>query len=275
MSELYDLISSVVRKELNGLNLTKTVPCKVIRILDNEKVEVELISNKARYAVANYSGSPVNVGETVQLFYRGTISENSAYIGAAFYKSGATSNFVMMDSKTSLISSQYSSVSKIDIKAINDTNIEITYNASILGTNNGEVEFAIYIDNIEQDYKPLSSVIASSRTTISFSIPAHIQQGKHKIEICAKGMASIERVCAFVSGQIEKIEIAFDDITDNDFIYVTNNTTTDVVLYIGTSTAPKIPNTINGKPVGILCASAFGVSNVEAVYIPDGVTEIE
>lgn len=275
MSELYDLVSSIVKKELNGLNLTKTIPCRVVQVLDNEKVEVELISNKAHYRVYNYSGSPVNIGETVQLFYRGTISENSAYIGASFYKSDATTNFVIMDSKTGLISSEYSLASKVDIKAINDTNIEITYNASILGTNNGEVEFVIRIDGIEQDYKPLSSTIESSRIMVSFSMPSHIAQGKHSIEIRVKGTANIERVYAFVSGQVEKIEVDFDNVTSDDFIYITNDTTTDIALYIGESLVPKIPDTINGNPVGVLYASAFNASNVEAVYIPDGVTEIE
>lgn len=275
MSELYDLVSSIVRKELNRFDLTKTTPCRVVQVLDNQKVEVELVSNKAHYRVSNYSGSPVNIGETVQLFYRGIISESSSYIGASFYKSGATTNFVVMDSKTGLIGSEYSLASRVDVKAINDTNIEITYNASILGTNNGEVEFVVHIDGIEQDYKPLSSTIESSRTMVSFSIPSHIKQGKHNIEIRVKGIANIERVYAFVTGQVEKIEANFDDVVSDDFIYITNDIITDIALYIGTSLVPKIPETINGKPIGKLCASAFNVSDVEAVYIPDGVTEIE
>lgn len=275
MSELYNVIGNIVRKELNELNLIKTAPCKVVHVLGHEKVEVELIANKARYKVSNYSGSPVNIGETVQLFYRGTISENSAYIGASFYKSGATTNYVIMDSKTGLIGSEYSIASKVNVKAINDTNIEITYNASILGTNNGEVEFVVNIDGIEQDYKPLSSTVESSRIMVSFSIPSHIKQGKHSIEIRAKGTASIERVYAFVRGQVEKIENVFDDITSGDFVYITNDMNADIALYVGTSLVPKIPDTINGNPVGVLCASAFNVSNIEAVYIPDGVTEIE
>lgn len=275
MSELYDLVGSIVKKELNGLNLTKTTPCRVVQVLDNQKVEVELVSNKAHYRVPNYSGSPVNVRETVQLFYRGIISESSSYIGASFYKSGATTNFVVMDSKTGLIGSEYSLASRVDVKAINDTNIEITYNASILGTNNGEVEFVVYIDGIEQDYKPLSSTIESSRIMVSFSIPSHIKQGKHNIEIRVKGIANIERVYAFVNGQVEKIETNFDDVVSDDFIYITNDIITDIALYIGTSLVPKIPETINGKPIGKLCASAFNVSDIEAVYIPDGVTEIE
>lgn len=274
MSELYDLISSVVRKELNGLNLTKTVPCKVIRILDNEKVEVELISNKARYAVANYSGSPVNVGETVQLFYRGIISENSAYIGAAYYKP-ETINFIMMESKLGLTDDTLFLISQVDLKTINDTNIEITYNASILGIDNDEVEFTIYVDDIAQEYKPLSSVTPSLKTTISFSIPVAVKRGNHSVKIYTNSIVNIERVCAFVSGQVEKVDVVFDDVSDDNFIYTVNDTNTDVILYIGQSGSPKIPNTINGQPVGKLCASAFNVSNIKAAYIPDGVIEIE
>lgn len=275
MSELYDLVSSIVCKELNRFDLTKTTPCRVVQILGNGQVEVELISNKARYKVFNYSGSPINIGETVQLFYRGIISENSSYIGASSYKSGTANSFIIMDSKTGLISSQYSLISSVDLKAINDTNIEITYNASILGTNNGEIEFVVYVDGIEQEYKPLSTIIELSTTTVSFSLPAYLLQGKHDVKIYARGTASIERVCAFISGQVEKIKIVFDDISDDDFIYIINNTNTDIVLYIGDNNSPKIPNMVNGRPIEKLCVSAFSISDVEAVHIPDGIIEIE
>lgn len=275
MSELYNLISNIVKKELGNFNSIQTVPCRVIDVLSNGTVQVELISTKARYIVANCSGSTVSIGETVQLYYRGIISNHTAYIGASFYKAGTTGSFIMMDSKTGLTSSQYSTISSVDLKAINDTNIEITYNASVLGTNNGEVEFVVYIDDIEQEYKPLLTVVESSITTISFSIPAYLLQGKHNVKIYARGTASIERVCAFISGQVEKIEVIFDDVSDDDFIYITNDSNVDIVLYIGDNNSPKIPDTINGKPIGKLYASAFNVSDIEAVYIPDGVTEIE
>lgn len=65
----------------------KSVPCKVIELLDNEKVKVEVISSGANYIVLNRCGNDVQLGENVSLFYHGDIiNSNQAYIGAAINK---------------------------------------------------------------------------------------------------------------------------------------------------------------------------------------------
>ena len=60
-----------------------------------------------------------------------------------------------------------------------------------------------------------------------------------------------------------------------DFIFIDNTDTVDIVFYTGDTLVVQIPNARDGKPVKTICASTFNVSNVEAVHIPDGVTEIE
>ncbi len=272
MSELHSLISNIVKKELNNLNSIKSVPCRVINILDNGSVQVELITNKARYAVANYCGSSVEIGEVVQLYYRNMLSNNTAYIGASLYK---PTKIIAMESKTGLIDSEFSLVSSVSVKNTRDTDIIITYNAVILGIDNNDVEFVIRIDGVEHGYKPIISTVSLLKMSINFSVPYLITKGNHTVEILAKGISNIECANGFVSGQVEKGGIIFDDVTDDDFIYISNADTTDTVLYIGKSVIPKIPDAINEKPVGVVCASTFNTSNVEAVYIPDGVTEIE
>ena len=275
MSELYNLISNIVKKELGSFNSIQTVPCRVIDVLNNGTVQVELVSTKARYIVANCSGSTVNIGETVQLYYRGIISNHTAYIGASFYKSGTTSNFVTMDSKVGLVGSDFSLVSSIRIKSLSDTNIEITYNATILGTDNCDIEFVVRIDGIEHSYKPTVSMVVASKFPICFSVPYDVKKGNHIVEIFAKGLSNIECAYGFISGQVDKGEIIFDDISATDFIFIDNTDTVDTALYTGDNLVVKIPNARDGKPVKIIRASTFNVSNVEAVHIPDGVTEIE
>lgn len=274
MSELQDLISDIVKKEIGNMNLTNAVPCRVVNLLGNGRVQVELISTKARYIVANYSGSALKVGEITQLFYRGVISNHTAYIGASNYKPERT-KFIIMESKTGLIGSELSVVSNAYVKSTNDTDIEITYNATLLGIYNCDVEFIIRIDGVEHDYKPVVSTIAASKVPICFSVPYTIEKGNHIVEILAKGLSNIECVYGFVSGQVDEGEIIFDDVFENDFIYIDNTDTVDTVLYVGDSLVPKIPDMINEKPVEKICASTFNAFDVKAVYIPDGVTEIE
>jgi hypothetical protein len=275
MSELYNLISNIVKKELGNFNSIQVIPCRVIDVLSNGTVQVELVSTKARYIVANCSGSTVSIGETVQLYYRGIISNYTAYIGASFYKSGTIRNFVTMDSKVGLVGSDFSLVSSIRIKSLSDTNIEITYNATILGTDNGDIEFVIRIDGIEHSYKPTVSMVVASKVPVCFSIPYDVKKGNHVVEIFARGLSNIECAYGFISGQVDKGEIVFGDVSATDFIFIDNTDTVDIVFYTGDTLVVQIPNARDGKPVKTICASTFNVSNVEAVYIPDGVTAIE
>lgn len=71
---------------------------------------------------------------------------------------------------------------------------------------------------------------------------------------------------------IEKTTI-FDPTTDADYIYDADNNA--IVYYIGTSSNPQIPQVIQNTEVKKLYSTAFNYSNVDAVYIPEGIEEIE
>lgn len=64
-----------------------SAPAVVISIESNQRYKVRLITSDVQYTLANYSGSNLEVGESVQIFYRNNIlSEQSAYIGASLTK---------------------------------------------------------------------------------------------------------------------------------------------------------------------------------------------
>jgi hypothetical protein len=102
-----------------------------------------------------------------------------------------------------------------------------------------------------------------------------VKKGNHVVEIFARGLSNIECAYGFISGQVDKGEIVFGDVSATDFIFIDNTDTVDIVFYTGDTLVVQIPNARDGKPVKTICASTFNVSNVEAVHIPDGVTEIE
>lgn len=274
MDELFELIDSRIKKNDSSL---RSVPCKVISIDENDLVEVELISNKAKYSVHNYSGSHVEVGETVQLFYKGIIENNTAYIGVSYYKDYNIKN-ITMDSKKDFMgqSDTCSILSQLEFIAYYDTNISVIMNCSLTGIENKVVEFTMLVDGVEQTYKPMINT-TNLYSHMNFSLPISLLKGKHTVSINVLGICEINRAFAYVSGQhIDKqTDITYEDTVEDDYICLTEDNVTDVVLYTGGSKVPKIPNTLNGQPVNVLYASAFNMSDIEAVYIPDGVIEIE
>ena len=89
------------------------------------------------------------------------------------------------------------------------------------------------------------------------------------------GTGNVSAAYCFVSGQYITNKINYDDTVDSDYVYVTNENTTDILYYKGKSKYPMIPTMINGKPTNILYTTSFNMSDVKAVYIPDGVTQID
>lgn len=84
---LNELIKSGAEKAIDKSACIFTAPCTVVSIGSNGMYTVKLVTSDAQYAVRNYSGSDLAVGESCQLFYRNNvISNQTAYIGAAANK---------------------------------------------------------------------------------------------------------------------------------------------------------------------------------------------
>lgn len=64
-----------------------SAPARVISVEGNQKYKVQLVTSDAQYILANYSGSDLYVGESIQIYYRNNyISEQTAYIGSSLTK---------------------------------------------------------------------------------------------------------------------------------------------------------------------------------------------
>ena len=67
----------------------------------------------------------------------------------------------------------------------------------------------------------------------------------------------------------------YDITTADDYIYYKRYNKISIVRYIGSSSQPIVPDTIEGCPVTTICATAFYDGNVMAVWLPDTITTIE
>ena len=79
---------------------------------------------------------------------------------------------------------------------------------------------------------------------------------------------------AYLWGQ-NIVEVSPEPTEPTDYMYITRNDSTEIIRYIGDIINPELPSEIDGKPITIIAATAFGASEVRSVYIPDGVIEIE
>ena len=92
-----------------------------------------------------------------------------------------------------------------------------------------------------------------------------------RISVC--GNADIADIQAFVWGQ-EVTEESPEITNENDYIYTVDNGLTTVVGYVGKSLYPQIPDDLGGGKTRYNGKNSFTDSEIESVYIPDGVTEI-
>ena len=115
MDALFSLIDERVQKGIKNTSFVKSVPAKVIDLLENGLIQVELISNGSIYDVPNWSGSPVGINDIVQLHFKSNVlSAQTAYIGAAPFRAGTS--YVMATVHTGDLSSSEKKIADMTIR---------------------------------------------------------------------------------------------------------------------------------------------------------------
>lgn len=280
MDNLFKLVDERVSKYLTNSPFVIAVPCVVVSVLDDEMVTVKLISNNTSLTVPNWSGSPVSVGENVQLFYRGNIlTERTAYIGASLNKSngGISPTHLKAETAIGALLETERVVAEIDVRNLSDT-ILLIFNANVQGdsASEGNGVFKIYIDDEEQSYSPLISTAIGGYTHLSFTLPFGLEMADHNIKVAAYGEnATIVSIDCSVYGKIVSAEPPFDPTGDGDYIFIIDDNEATVWHYIGSSQYPAVPIQLGGADTKVLGATSFNYTNVKNVYIPEGITEIE
>lgn len=276
MESIFALIDERVSKYLSNSSYVVSAPCVVKALNSNGLVDVELVSNKSKYTVPNWSGSNVEVGENVQLFYRGNILSNqTAYIGASANKGDNSTAFNNIGGEiiTGELSNSESLLSDFAVTNHSKSfilNVNLTFQGD--ENNNGSGTILVYIDGTEQSYSPVFSVIANGYQTLSFSLPMNLVIGSHYIEVKGTGLyAELISGCVFAFGNIE----GYYPTDENDYIYIIEDGEATIVQYIGNSICPLVPTKLEGATVTTIASGAFTNTDVIDVCIPEGITTIE
>ena len=289
MDALRELIQREVQNQIAKSACIASLPCVVLENLGDEIYKVKALTDNIEYRLVNCSGSGLEVGETVQVYYRnGYISNQTAYIGAVQTRGGGGGspiNYVVGYANDAVLASNfYKEINSIFFQALGTTKAFLSCNVTVEGTNDANVYFKIYYDDDSINYEPKSSVVDGGFSNINICLPFTCTAGDHKIKIMAKGIGEVESY-GFVFGQLISATTGYTATDDGDYVFETLGTEpnwySDIILYVGETAQPAIPRTLgtniygNGNPTTIIRATAFNDTNVIRALIPSGVTEIE
>lgn len=273
---LTDLINQKVDKRISDSDILHSVPAKVEKVLENGMYVVTLISNDTQMILPNWSSSELDIGENVNIFYKGAIfSERTAYIGSSFNKLDIANRnriiYVKAKEHTGTIPQEGKVVANCSFEVLQTTRVFVTFNANIWGSSSGFSFLNLYMDDIAHEYQPKTTVVANADSVQMFTLPFTVTKGQHTMHVEATGVGTYIDIYAFVWGQGLAEKSSFDPTTDADYIYEDGK----IIYYIGDTQYPEIPNTLGGDATTALeCTSFFG-TDVVAVKIPDGVTRID
>lgn len=149
----------------------------------------------------------------------------------------------------------------------------IFVDCTLILSGNGLAAASVWLNGIAQTLRPKITLHNDECSTLHFSFTTKISGGRHQIQIGLRGQAEISDIQAFLWGQ--EITAESPEITgESDYTYTVSNDSTTVTRYVGKSVFPQIPDNLGGGKTVYIEKNAFSDSEIESVYIPDGVTEI-
>lgn len=200
MDSLLELIDNRINKAMANSN---HVNSQIGQVIENNNgiCKVKLITTGAIYTIPNFSGTDVNVGQTVHVYWRGGfLSNQTAYIGATISK-GSKIIYVSGVRITGSLSNTDTTISEFNFETQLKTTVTLHINATIQSNSNGTVTFTIVADNKILTYTPKQSVV-SGYNHISFELPIVLSEtGSHFVSVKANGVGSIVAIEPFITGQ--------------------------------------------------------------------------
>lgn len=273
MDNFLQVIDQRVEKAIAESNVINTTPCIILNQVDSNKFSVRMLSNDCIYVLPNLSGSALENGDLCQVFYKGSFNQRNCFIGAALDRHKSENVVIPFDIVGTLPTISFMSLANCKILSASNSSCLLNVNLNVQGLGQTELGVQIVINDVVRKtlYK---SVDNGKKEIVSFSLPIFFEKNeKYKIQLKVKGNVNLLDFESYVYGSnIEKTTI-FDPTTDADYIYDTDNNA--IIYYIGASSNPQIPQTIQNTEVKKLYSTAFNYSNVDAVYIPEGIEEIE
>lgn len=273
MDNFLQVIDQRVKKTIIESNIINTTPCIVLNQVDLNNFSVKMLSNDCIYVLPNLSGSALAVGDVCQVFYKGSFNQRNCFIGAALNRQSTTAQYLNFDIVGNMPTLDFMPLANCKILSSANSPSLLSVNINVQGL--AQTEFGIQILVNDEVLKTIYKTIAQNeKEVITYSSPLDFESNhKYKVQLNVKGNVELLDFECFVYGfGIERTTI-YDPTTDEDYIYDVNNHS--IIYYIGDSKNPQIPQTIQNTEVNKIYATGFNYDDVESVYIPEGIVEIE
>lgn len=273
---LTQFINQKIDKRLADSDYIHSIPARVKKSLDNGMYTVELISNGAEYVLPNWTGSELDVGDNVNIFYKGSMfSERTAVIGNAYCKSDiSVKNKVRYIKATSFngeVTQAGKLISKVTFEAVQDTKVFAVMNGNIWGSSDGFNFIRLYMDGTLHEYQPEVTVVANQNAVQCFNLPFDVTEGEHTMEVISSGVGGYTGIYCYVWGQGLRQQDSYEPTNEDDYIYGTNN----IIYYIGDKRNPLLPEQLDNNTITTIESVAFSGTDIVSAKIPDGYTRIE
>lgn len=154
-----------------------------------------------------------------------------------------------------------------------DTVVFVCVTANVVGLGASEVRINVLYDGVKQTVYAVEKSVENGVMTMHFSLNVMASAGTHTVSVEAVGNAEIQRITACVWGQGIVGEQAFST-GSAEYKYIISSGSATIIEYIGSSKKPSVPAVLGGAAVKVIGNTAFIDSDVEFVYIPEGVEKI-
>lgn len=275
---LVELISERTNEELKSVPYLRSIPCKVLEIIDDEKVRVECIVNGAKYILPNYSANPVNDGDSCIVYYtNNTPIGTTGYIGATVGSAKEINpvNKIKEDVSSVIANNSYKVISDIGVRCKGITVVTLCANINVYGSEEGVFQLKLTVNGTDETFVLKQSVTLGNYAYLSYPISLTLQDGDSVINLSCKGNGNITDGFVTICGHGIEQYSRFEPTVDEDYIYDFYENSVRTILYIGDKTRIAMPQTLGDLPIKTIGTSTFNYTDVEGVFIPDGIQEIE
>lgn len=182
--------------------------------------------------------------------------------------------FVELEGFTGEVSAEERAIAEGAFSCRMQTAVFADITVQIAGTVDTTAAAAVHINHIAQTLRPHISLHDGGETVLHFTLPFIADAGTNNIAVVLAGECEVTDIQAYVWGQ-ELTEESPDPTSDGDYTYTVEDGLTTVTGYVGSGLSPKIPTMLGSGRTSVIAGGAFTGTQVQSVYIPDGVSEIE
>lgn len=275
---LIELISERANAEFKNVPYLRSIPCRVVEIIDDTMSVVECVSNNAKYTLPNYSANAVSEGDDCIVYYTNNTPVGvTGYIGATV---GATKESVPVNKIESgvsnvIASESYKTLSTIGLKCRDITVVTLFINLNVYGNTEGNFQLRVVLGDETEPFEPIQTVSIGAYSNISYSVPITLQSGETRLTISCMGNGTVSQGKVYVVGHGVEQYDAFEPTTEEDYLYLTGTSGAYTRAYIGDKSNIAMPVELGGMPIITVGGATFNYTDVTGVYISDGVEEIE